>query len=335
MNNIKEYIPIVLCINDSYIFQATALLSSICDNTNKDILLEFNILHSSVTIQNQSSLKSSLSKYENIKDINFIDMKSIVSNDFLEQYMAKIEDVDYISPETYYRFFIPNIFKQYNKILYLDADMIVLNDISKLYSIDIEKYYAGVVLDRTIDNLLKRNKKIEIIENYTWKKYITDKLYKKELSYFNAGMLLLNLQKLRQDNIQDKLFDFLIKQWPLQYQDQDVLNSVFDCNVKYLDEKYNYQCNKDLKEIIVLHFIGKSKPWNTYKTNETFELYWKYLKQTNFWNKDIEKKYNLLKDKYIEIKLFSYTIFKFFQDNRHYKIKILFIHFTINKKWIH
>ena len=56
----------------------------------------------------------------------------------------------------------------------------------------------------------------------------------KHTQYFNAGVLLLNLKKIRRDNIEPKLWNFAIDRSPLDFQDQDVLNAVLGNKVKLI-----------------------------------------------------------------------------------------------------
>nr|MCR4662550.1 glycosyltransferase family 8 protein [Endomicrobiaceae bacterium] len=288
-------INIVLAVNNKYIGQAAALIMSVHKNTNKKSLMEINILHSEITQQNQNILKDMVKNMVNISKLKFIDMTKIVTSNFFEKYMCKEKFCSYVSAETYYRLFIPNLFSQYDKVLYLDSDVIVCEDLTELYNTDIENLYAGAVsvYKYFFKNVLNLNGTKIISEEYLAKKLnILNK------TYFNAGILLLNLSEMRKDNIQEKSFEFLFKNYPLLYQDQDVLNSLFYKKVKFLDRRYNvyyrhFLCNRPAT---VLHFAGEQKPWNSYKLNEGFELYWKYFKLTPFYNETEEKLYLNLKN---------------------------------------
>lgn len=326
----ENIIPIILVANNNFINQVAALITSIVDNSSQKNLLRFYILNSDITEQNKTLLKQHIYKYNKFHQINFVDMKKYTSNQMLQKYL---NNDTYITPETYYRFYIIEMFNEYKKVLYLDCDMIVVDDIWKLYTINIDNYYAAVVEDFAVVNSFIKNRQ-EIYSKFTWKQYLEEKLHKKDKVCFNAGMLLLNLDSLRKNNIEQKLFDFLEKESPLQYQDQDVLNSVFDCKVKFIDEKFNLLQSRFTKEPVIVHYIGGNKPWNSYKANEYFELYWKYLKLTPYWNNQTLQLYNKLKSKYFVIKIFNFEIFKIRQDRRHYKIKFLFLGLTINKKWL-
>lgn len=327
-NNIyTKDIPVILCINNIYCQQTAALIKSIICNS-KFSNYKFYILHSSVDEKNQNLLR------QVFNDIEFINIQEYVDKQSIEKYENTNKSINYISSEMYYRLFIPDIFKQYDKVLYLDSDMTVIKDISELYNIDIDNYYAGVVEGKIIKEFIRKNQKVDTYPQYNWKQYLSIKLNKKDLRYFNSGMLLLNLKKLREDGIQQKIFEFLKKESPLEFPDQDVLNAFFDEKAKYLPEKYNTFHAALTKETVIIHFVGKEKPWNYYKSNESFEHFWKYLKLTPFWNAENEKIYEKLKRNYFVCKFLGVEFFRMRQDERHYKIKFLFIHLTVNKKWL-
>lgn len=288
-------INIILAINNKFIKQAATTIMSIYKNSKKDSLIKINILHSDVTQQNQDIVKDMVKVMENISELNFIDMSKIVTNNFFDKYMCKEKFCSYVSPETYYRLFIPNLFPDCDKVLYLDSDIIVCEDLTELYNTDIDNLYVGAVpvYKYFFKNILTLNNKKITAENY-----LTTKLKISNKSYFNAGVLLLNLDKMREDNIQEKMFDFLFKNYPLLYQDQDILNSILKSKIKFLDRKYNvyYKHFRNNERTSILHFAKEQKPWNFYKLNEGFELYWKYFKLTPFYNETEEKLYLNLKN---------------------------------------
>ena len=119
---------------------------SIHKNSKKDSLIRIYILYSEISQKNQDIIKDMTKNMENIIELKFIDIKQFVSNSFFDKYMYKAKDFfNYTSPETYYRLFIPNLFPDYDKVLYLDSDIIVCEDLTELYNTDIDNLYAGVV----------------------------------------------------------------------------------------------------------------------------------------------------------------------------------------------
>ena len=145
-----------------------------------------------------------------------------------------------------------------DKMIYLDCDVLVTGDISKLWKFDISNYYIGVVKDMP----------------YTRDVYINNAYYRKmglspEL-YFNSGVLLINLSKIREDfDVLSELEKFATKYPHCAMLDQDFLNCVFKNNVLYLSEMYNFipenvenLTEKDIEANVIIHFAGPFKPWN-------------------------------------------------------------------------
>ena len=148
-----------------------------------------------------------------------------------------------------------------DKVLYIDADAIVLKDISNLWKYNIDDYYVAGVRDFGI---IKRGI-IEVLP-------ISNR-------YINSGVVLFNLKKMREDSIQGKMFD-LINTKKLKYPDQDALNIICHEKVYLLPIFYN-QCEdvtlelKDFSKARIIHFAGnKDEFWiaNRYYSEEWYEI---------------------------------------------------------------
>lgn len=345
-------IPVVFAINNNYVKQLATVIVSILKNSSKHNCFEFNILSNDLSSENKNIL-SSLSSLNKNTSFNFIDMNEITKDFDLEKFMSRRDDYKYISTETYFRFFIPEIFKDYSKILYLDADILVLQDLKELYDTDIQNYYAGVVQDTVLEVFIAdENIKTRTKPERIYTEYFKEKLHKKENSYFNAGVLLLNLDKIREDNIVEKLWQFTAEESPLEFQDQDVLNAVLEGNVKFVDYKWNtlkdlnwfatqVRDKKKRKYLLstykhpgIFHYVGGNKPWLVHEENYNYaciEEWWKYYKLTPYFNK---KELFILKyarrmklihrwKHYLTVSILGFTIIDVYQEPMILKFKIL------------
>lgn len=357
MTNYNDCIPIVFAINNDYVKQLSVAITSILKNSciyNKFII---NILSTNITDENKNIIKS-LSYLNNNTQFNFIDTNQLIKKFNIENYMSRRKNYNYISIETYFRFFIPELLPQYDKVLYLDADLIVMDDLSKLYNFNIDKFAMGVIQDMNMEISVK-HENFMTSKQLNIREYIINILKKKNLKYFNAGVLLLNLKKFRENNISNKLLEFAEENSPLEFQDQDILNAVLEDMVIYLDSKWNlfkdldfyinYQNDKNrIKEIKkcfknpgIIHYIGENKPW-IYKSKfwysfEGIKLWWKYYRISPFYdNKDelILKaiNYERFSKKYFDflcVSLFNYTIIRIRQSDKRLKFELLFIKITL------
>lgn len=342
-------IPIVFAINNSYVKQLSVVIVSILLNADKNSNFEFNILSGDLYEENKKKFLELIGLNGHTK-FNFIDMNIYTSGNELEKYMSRRQNYNYITSETYYRFFIPDIFPNYKKVIYIDADVIVNKDISLLYGENIDDYYAGVIHDVIIESQLNKfGCKIQQYPDTTIQEYYLNKLKGDEsLKYFNAGVLLLNLDKIRNDNVTDRLWEFSKNESPLEYQDQDVLNAVIGRNVKYLEYEWNvlkpkkfYTKNKKKelrKKLIdtynnpaIFHFVGSDKPWTLVKEGnynyKCFVQWWKYYKLSPFFdNRDLDVYKNIVLHKrfpsrfnFIAIEIFNFKIFSIYvEEHRFY-----------------
>ena len=127
---------IAFCINDAYADKIAVVMFSLLEN-HKDTYFNFYILSSDLTDDSVSNLNKLHKKYPNFT-VSKIEVPT-------EKFKDLMSNVDYISVDTYYRYAIADLLPNINKILYLDADLVVNKDISKFYNTDLENYYfAGV-----------------------------------------------------------------------------------------------------------------------------------------------------------------------------------------------
>ena len=162
-----------------------------------------------------------------------------------------------------------------DKALYLDSDIIVLKDISRLWQTDVNDYYLACCED-----LISKSEKSRLAE------YLE---LSEEYRYYNSGVLLINCKKWRDENIENRLYEYAEKHKDLIYiVDQDVLNGVINKAILYLDKSWNMQINfddiaykeSDYKNSNIIHFVGGKKPWNSLEKSIFAKAYFKTLLKT-------------------------------------------------------
>ena len=183
----------------------------------------------------------------------------------------------------YFRLFIPEMFKEYDKAIYIDSDVVLNSDISELYDIDLENNYIGACRDKSIIG-------IKEFENYFTKGVGID--YR---DYINSGVLLLNMKELRNKKLSDK-FLYLLNKYHFENVDPDQAYINFLCNgkIKYLDNAWdampNLEKNK-LENPKLIHYNLFFKPWHY--DNITYEEYfWEYAKKSIYYEEIVKIKNN-------------------------------------------
>jgi len=185
--------------------------------------------------------------------------------------------LDYISAMTYARFLIPRIFPDtVSRVLYLDADILVLNDLSELWETNLEGAVLGAVLDGLDPQLKSDRPGLEEIPRVC--------------SYFNAGVLLIDLQRWRKEGVSERALAYLRKHPLSPYADQDALNVVCDARWKQLDRRWNFQehYRKRLagtppaERPGIVHFVTSSKPWKVTSLSVNAAFYNSFRSRTGF-----------------------------------------------------
>ena len=174
----KQVIPIFFAVDDGYIPFLAVSIQSLADHASDENQYVIKVLYTNISEENQKKI----SKYEreNIS-IEFVDL-----NYYIEKIKDKLYTRDYYSKTTYFRLFIPNLYPQYNKVLYLDSDITILSDVADLYNIDIGDNLIAAAPDDVIQT-------IEVFQDYV-EKVVGVADYR---NYFNAGIIVMNLDELR------------------------------------------------------------------------------------------------------------------------------------------
>ena len=186
---------------------------------------------------------------------------------------------DYYTASTYYRMFIADMFLEYDKALYIDSDTVILNDIEKLFNKKIKDNYVGAITDGVVSG------------NEIFEKYTKEVLGIKAKRYFNAGVLIMNLKKFREENFYKQFVDLLRKYRFVVAQDQDYLNVICKDKIKYLANKWNTMPikEKSKKSPSLIHYNLTLKPWH-YLDIPYAEYFWKYAKESYYYD-DIRKEF--------------------------------------------
>lgn len=254
----KGTINIVFITNNEYVYPTVVAINSVVRNALNPSDLRIFVLGDRLSASNIKLLKH----------ICGAQLTIIPSEHLIAKY-SSINTERHVSPSALLKFFIPQIFGDLDRILYLDGDIVVQGDLTELYDTDIKDVYGAVIKDTLC--ALDR-------------KYMDEVQIHNDL-YFNSGVMLLNLAKMRSDNITEKMLDYRlgVKQ---HFMDQDAFNAVIGHNVKYVSYKYNFlnyyltvmspdelaaffgedlpQNPIDLyRSCTILHLGGREKPWNT------------------------------------------------------------------------
>jgi lipopolysaccharide biosynthesis glycosyltransferase len=251
-----EDVNILLVSDDNYAQHLGVVLCSLFDNRTDNYPINIYLIDGGISAENKGKLEE-LEKRYNFK-IKYIDaQKEIFSN-----YPKLSHWGDIIYNKLLVDKLVPD---NINKILYLDCDLVVLGDIKELYDTNLGTKVLAVA-ERSEREFLKE-------------RVVKDKRIK---NYFNAGVLLFNLQEFRQQKIGKKCLNFIERNaLEVDYPEQDALNYVIDNNFVELSHKYNFlvanPMKKKFQQPFIIHYNSKIKPWHQININPYNEYYVKYL----------------------------------------------------------
>ena len=276
-------IPIFFTIDDSYApFLAVALNSAI-KNSDPQRNYKAIVLYQDLGADNISRLQSL--QTENFK----IEIMPIRANmEALDDRMSNRLRCDYFTLTIYFRLFIPSMFPQYDKGIYIDSDVVLTDDIAKLFDIDIGENYIGACNDLSIAD-------IPPLVAYTEKAVGVN-----AKEYINSGVLLMNLKKMRDDDLEGHFLSLLNKyHFDSIAPDQDYLNAMCNGKIYYLEEKWDTMPNDAkpmLTETSLIHYNLFSKPW-CYDGIQYEEQFWNYARDCGFIDEIREFKASYTEDK--------------------------------------
>lgn len=237
---------IAFAINNSYAQHLEIALFSLLVN-NKQHVFDIYIVSADLNSSNKQKLKKICSHYSNA-NIHFL---VISDNSFID-----LKILEHFSRDMYSRYLLPNLLMDKDKVLYLDADILITGDIRELYETHIDEYFAAGVRDLGIaKDQFKDYLEILDIDNKR---------------YFNSGVLLLNLANMRKHHKTDELIAKTAELLQhIHHPDQDIINLVFRGKIKEISNVWNYQ-DEDrkrhpelLRKSSIIHYTTALKPWNT------------------------------------------------------------------------
>ena len=180
---------------------------------------------------------------------------------------------DYFTLTIYFRLLIPVMFPEYDKGIYIDSDVVLTGDLAELYDTDIGDNFIGACADRSVSDVPE-------LADYMEKAVGVDRR-----SYVNSGVLLMNLKKLREAEI-DRHFLSLLNTYHFDCiaPDQDYLNAMCSGKIHYLDECWDTMPNDrrpPLEGAKLVHYNLFSKPW-CYDGVQYAEIFWKYAQNCGY-----------------------------------------------------
>ena len=288
--NISNYINIAINFDDKYIYPCLTFLTSLLDNRADTTFYIIHIMTGN-NLRNDTKLKIKLvlEKFgKSFCNVSFYNM----GDQFRGATSGK-----YISTAAYYRISLPSLLPNVDKCIYMDTDVINFEDLSEMYNIELNNntYFCGPLDFVGMNGELKQLK-------------ITSE------KYMNSGITLMNLKAMRNDNIENKIREFVSSHF-LNHHEQTAINAICHDNFEILPSKYSFfalfnsteeliKYNKDQNEKyryneseliqafyhpVSLHYAGWVKPWHKEYELTNSAYWWYYAKKSGFYQEILDK----------------------------------------------
>ena len=269
----QELIPIFFTIDDGYAPYLHVALISLIKNASKDRRYKIIVVYQELNEENRNNLAKLVEDYPNFEmEFKFMKQSLDMITDRIENRLRS----DYFTMTIYFRIFIPDMYPEYDKAIYIDSDIIVPGDISELYDTDMHDNLIGVVTDGSVNDVPELQR------------YMTESLGLKLGDYFNSGMLLMNMKELRIVHLAEHFLYLLNKyHFDCVAPDQDYLNSMCYGKIEYLDSCWDAMPNRNKPEIEnpkIIHYNLFDKPW-CYDDIQYQDYFWEYAKQSVYYDK--------------------------------------------------
>ena len=245
-----------MACDDNYSKHAGVVIASILKNADKTDYLHFYILDGGITAQN----KDKILQLREIKEceINFVTIDDKIFADYVA-----VQTHSYITLPAYYRLKIASLLPNVDRIIYFDCDVVVNSSLAELFYTDMNSLPVAGVRD------------------------INRKMLKKNPSYINSGMLLIDVKNIRENNIEQLFLGWTKENFKsITCGDQEIINEALRDRIKIVDDKWNVQSSNFInrssymKNPLVVHFVARRKPWHWASFSYHRDLYFKYLQLT-------------------------------------------------------
>jgi lipopolysaccharide biosynthesis glycosyltransferase len=264
-------IPLVIVTDEHYVIHLAALLKSIELNHISGEHIDVYVIADGVKAKSQKKIEASV-------DAAMFSIHWVKMEDTIPPGVTLPLDRTSYPITIYLRLFIANIVpKATKKALFLDVDMIVLEDISKLYNHDLGDNVIAAVQD---PRLLTFDNDWGGIFNYK------ELGFDAKTKYFNTGLIIFDMEKWVAGNYAQKIIDGINENIKFaNYPDQYGFNIVLANKWLELDTKWNYFASGDEESPYLVHFISRKPFYTSYSYNPKYkELFYKYLKLTEWRN---------------------------------------------------
>ncbi|HNX16272.1 MAG TPA: glycosyltransferase family 8 protein [Bacilli bacterium] len=263
-------IPIFFACDDNYLDYMLVTLASLRDHASENNHYELRVLYDHISLANRKRIKAFEQQNIVITFINVGIRAMRLGNNLGIR--------DYYTKTTYFRLLLPTLFPKLDKILYLDCDIVIRDDVAKLYATDVGDNLLGASPDYSVNTFPE------------FAEYVEHALDIPKIRYFNAGIIIMNLKRMRETHFEQKVINLINTMTFPVAQDQDILNVTCRGQVHYFSWEWDAMpLGVMIEDPKIVHFNLIFKPWRLNGVRYE-DYFWKYAKMAGVYDKIVERK---------------------------------------------
>ena len=290
-----DAVTIVFAVDAPYVAPLSVAIQSVLDQTSPDTFYDIVVLEKDIAEQDKKRLLTQVTALANCS-LRFWNMKAVLERvgDSLFYESA------HISQTAYYRLFIPLIFKAYDRVLYLDSDLIFRRDAAQLFHYPLSGNVIGAVRDF---KLIKEVYNPCHFGFNTIYPYLKQALHlKNEQDYINSGVLIMDTRRLREMDFVGKALLTLGRLKEPMYHDQDVINAVCQGRICFLPPAWTFcwhvnengrafetlppslyrSFHDGEQDPFLIHYASVKKPWHANEISNWSAFFWQTAARTPY-----------------------------------------------------
>lgn len=292
--HIDGAVQVAFSSDNNYAPYLSVAIASLVHNADPNRQYAIYILDGGISASNRSILEEMVAGNNHVT-LQFIDMAPYMARH--QESLFHVPEKSHFSKANYHRFFLPEIFRGFDKILYLDSDLVILDDVATLYNANIGEKSIGACRDYSVWILC---------DTYKFhRKYMIETLrLRNPQNYFNTGVMLCNIQKMAENGFTRKCIERLKEIVNPIFVDQCVINACAEDDTFLLNSKWNFMTNTVLfdKPLLfkldkpryddvmasytspsIVHYASEAKPWHFKSSvSEHAQYWWHYAAITPF-----------------------------------------------------
>ncbi|QAT42779.1 glycosyltransferase family 8 protein [Aminipila luticellarii] len=268
MNEKHERIPIFFAIDDGYAPFLSVALASIIQNASREYMYKITVLHQNLSKTNQERLAALGAEHV---EIQFVPMENRLEG--ITDRIGNRLRADFFTLTIFFRLFIPVMFPEYDKAIYLDSDVVVPGDISELYRTELGDHLLAAAADHSVAGVPP------------FVDYIENGVGVKKDQYINSGVLLMNLKKMRESRLEHRVLELMdTYHFDCIAPDQDYLNVLCNDRIVYLPPFWDAmpaEAAEPIENPKLIHYNLFAKPW-CYDHVQYESYFWKYARHSGY-----------------------------------------------------